>query len=216
MSVVFVDLEMKPVSKEWPKEKKLYSMETLQFGAVKLTGAEETDSFCRIVKPAFGPVPPRYEELTGITDAAAQAADPYETVLADFIAWCSDAEAVYAWSTSDMAQLRRDAGLHPEAPSLEPLVKVWGDYQKIFTGKLGLHRELSLKQALEIVDLPFEGHMHDALWDSRNTAALYRLTLDNEAWKKATAHLKKTVNNDQPVTFSLASLFAGLDLGKGE
>ncbi|MDO4494142.1 MAG: 3'-5' exonuclease [Clostridia bacterium] len=214
MSVVFVDLEMKPIAKEWPKEKKLYSMETLQFGAVKLEGGTETDTFCRVVRPAFGPVPPRYEALTGITNAVAEAADPYAEVLADFIAWCADAEAVYAWSTSDMAQLRRDAGLHPEAPALDPLVKVWGDYQKIFTSKLGLHRELSLKQALEIVDLPFEGHMHDALWDSRNTAALYRLSLDEARWKQATAHLKKTVNNDAPVTFSLASLFAGLDLGE--
>ena len=211
MSIVFVDLEMKPVSKEFPEQRALSSMETIEFGAVKLQGAEETDAFCRLVKPAYGPIPPRYEALTGITNEAVDDAEPFTEVFTAFFEWCGDADTIYAWSTSDLAQLRRDAALHPEAPSLEPLALKWQDYQRIFTEKLGLHRELSLKQAAEIVDLDMEGQLHDALWDARNTAALYRLTLDPVRWKEIAGRFKRTVNNDAPVTYSLASLFAGWD-----
>lgn len=209
MSVVFVDLEMKPVSNDLPEKRAIAPMETIEFGAVKLNGTDETDAFCRLVKPVFGPIPPRYEALTGITNEAVENAEPYAAVFSAFIEWCTDAETIYAWSPSDLTQLRRDAALHPEAPSPAPLAERWDDYQRIFTEKLGLHRELSLKQAAEIVGLNMEGQLHDALWDARNTAALYRLAADPVRWKEKTGGLKKTVNNDKPVTYSLADLFAG-------
>lgn len=212
MEVIFVDLEMKPISKDWPELKKLYGMETIQFGAVRLNGLTETGSFCRLVRPDYGPVPPRYEELTGITNDAVNSAESFETVFTAFSKWCTGAECIYAWSGSDIEQLRKEHRMKSVILPLSPLENIWADYQKIFTKKLGLHRELSLKQAIDIANISFEGHMHDALWDARNTAELYRIAEDPNRWHEVTAPLSKNVNRDEPVTYSLAGLFAGIKL----
>ena len=209
MIVIFIDLEMKPISNSLPELKKLYGMEAIEFGAVRLEGTMETDSFCRLVKPDYGPIPPRYEKLTGITNASVESADGFETVFNDFCEWCKDAERIYAWSGSDLEHLRKEHELKKVALPLDILESRWDDYQKIFTRKLGLHRELSLKQAVDIANLSFEGRMHDALWDARNTAELYRIAEDPDRWHEVTAPLK-TVNCEEPVTYSLAGLFAGL------
>lgn len=206
---VFVDLEMKPVSKLFPAQKRICRQETIEFGAVKLNGAlEETAEFRMLVKPVFGEIPPRYEQLTGITNEAVQSAPSFEEALAAFESWCSDAESVYAWSPSDLEQLQGEKRMKKLTYSLEALEKRWVDFQRIFTEAVGLHRELSLEQAVNIADISFTGKMHDALWDARNTAELFRIYSDKERFEKVLTPLKKQVNNEEPATFSLAAALA--------
>ena len=205
MAWVFMDLEMKPVDKQFRRQWDLCRQEVIEFGAVKLgEDLREVDSFRVLVKPAYGEIPPRYARLTGITnDMVADAAD-FETVLKDFAAWCDDAETVYAWSGSDLDQLRGEVKMKGIDFPLEALAGKWADFQKIFTRAVGLKRELSLEQAVNIADINFEGHQHDALWDARNTAELYRIYRDERRFNAVIGPLREAVNPKKQTSFTLA------------
>ena len=205
MAWVFMDLEMKPVDKQFRRQRDICRQEVIEFGAVKLgEDMAETDSFRALVKPVYGEIPPRYANLTGITnDMVADAAD-FETVLRAFDAWCGDAETVYAWSGSDLDQLRGEVKMKSIDFPLDRLAGKWADFQKIFTRAVGLKRELSLEQAVNIADISFEGHQHDALWDARNTAELFRIYRDEGRFNAVIGPLREAVNPSKPASFTLA------------
>ena len=205
MAWVFMDLEMKPVDKAFRHQRDICRQEVIEFGAVKLgEDLMEADSFRRLVKPQFGPIPPRYEQLTGISNADVADAADFETVLAAFAAWCADAETVYAWSGSDLDQLRGEVRMKDIAFPLEELAGKWADFQKIFTRAVGLKRELSLEQAVNIANISFEGHQHDALWDARNTAELFRIYKSEERFAAVIEPLRAAVNPQKQTSFTLA------------
>ena len=205
MAWVFMDLEMKPVDKQFRRQRDICRQEVIEFGAVKLgEDMTETDSFRALVKPVYGEIPPRYANLTGITnDMVADAAD-FETVLRAFDAWCGDAETVYAWSGSDLDQLRGEVRMKDIGFPLDRLAGKWADFQKIFTRAVGLKRELSLEQAVNIADISFEGHQHDALWDARNTAELFRIYRDEGRFNAVIGPLREAVNPKKQTSFTLA------------
>ena len=205
MAWVFMDLEMKPVDKQFRRQWDLCRQEVIEFGAVKLgEDLTEVDSFRVLVKPAYGEIPPRYARLTGITNDMVADAAGFETVLEDFAAWCEDAETVYAWSGSDLDQLRGEVRMKELSFPLDRLADKWADFQKIFTRAVGLKRELSLEQAVNIADISFEGHQHDALWDARNTAELYRIYRDEARFNAVIGPLREAVNPKKQTSFTLA------------
>ena len=205
MAWVFMDLEMKPVDKQFRRQWDMCRQEVIEFGAVKLgEDLGEIDSFRKLVKPAFGEIPPRYERLTGISNDMVAESPAFETVLAQFAAWCADAETVYAWSGSDLDQLRGEVKMKGLAFPLDGLVGKWADFQKIFTRAVGLKRELSLEQAVNIADIDFTGHQHDALWDARNTAELFRIYRDEPRFNAVIGPLRAAVNPQKPASFTLA------------
>ena len=217
MAWVFMDLEMKPVDKQFRRERDICRQEVIEFGAVKLgEDMTETDSFRALVKPALGEIPPRYAQLTGITNDMVADAAAFETVLADFARWCGDAETVYAWSGSDLDQLRGEVKMKGIDFPLEALAGKWADFQKIFTRAVGLKRELSLEQAVNIANIDFAGHQHDALWDARNTAELYRIYKDEARFQAVIGPLREAVNPKKQTSFTLADALGdalkGLDL----
>ena len=205
MAWVFMDLEMKPVDKQFRRERDICRQEVIEFGAVKLgEDMTETDSFRALVKPALGEIPPRYAQLTGITNDMVAEAPDFETVLGQFAAWCEDAETVYAWSGSDLDQLRGEVKMKGIDFPLEALAGKWADFQKIFTRAVGLKRELSLEQAVNIANINFEGHQHDALWDARNTAELFRIYRDEGRFNAVIGPLREAVNPKKQTSFTLA------------
>ena len=217
MAWVFMDLEMKPVDKQFRRERDICRQEVIEFGAVKLgEDLSEIDSFRALVKPALGEIPPRYAQLTGITNDMVAEAPDFETVLGQFAAWCEDAETVYAWSGSDLDQLRGEVKMKGIDFPLEALAGKWADFQKIFTRAVGLKRELSLEQAVNIANINFEGHQHDALWDARNTAELYRIYRDEARFNAVIGPLREAVNPKKQTSFTLADALGdalkGLDL----
>ena len=217
MAWVFMDLEMKPVDKQFRRERDICRQEVIEFGAVKLgEDMTETDSFRALVKPALGEIPPRYAQLTGITNDMVAEAPNFETVLSRFAAWCEDAETVYAWSGSDLDQLRGEVKMKGIDFPLEALAGKWADFQKIFTRAVGLKRELSLEQAVNIANINFEGHQHDALWDARNTAELFRIYRDEGRFNAVIGPLREAVNPKKQTSFTLADALGdalkGLDL----
>ena len=217
MAWVCMDLEMKPVDKQFRRERDICRQEVIEFGAVKLgEDMTETDSFRALVKPALGEIPPRYAQLTGITNDMVAEAPDFETVLGQFAAWCEDAETVYAWSGSDLDQLRGEVKMKGIDFPLEALAGKWADFQKIFTRAVGLKRELSLEQAVNIANINFEGHQHDALWDARNTAELFRIYRDEGRFNAIIGPLREAVNPKKQTSFTLADALGdalkGLDL----
>ena len=217
MAWVFMDLEMKPVDKQFRRERDICRQEVIEFGAVKLgEDMTETDSFRALVKPALGEIPPRYAQLTGITNDMVAEAPNFETVLSRFAAWCEDAETVYAWSGSDLDQLRGEVKMKGIDFPLKALAGKWADFQKIFTRAVGLKRELSLEQAVNIANINFEGHQHDALWDARNTAELFRIYRDEGRFNAVIGPLREAVNPKKQTSFTLADALGdalkGLDL----
>lgn len=59
----------------------------------------------------------------------------------------------------------------------------WFDFQKEYTEKLGLEKIMSLEKALDYAGIDFEGHMHDALCDAKNTAELFAIVRNEERCK---------------------------------
>lgn len=205
MALVFMDLEMKPVDTAYRRERDICRQEVIQFGAVKLgEDLREIDCFRQAVRPAFGAIPPRYEQLTGITNESVAKAPDFASALLCFAQWCEQAERIYAWSANDWTQLKKEAKQKGLAFDFAPLAEKWMDFQRIFTDALGLSRELSLEQAVNIADLPFVGHQHDALWDARNTAELYRIYGNEAKFAAVLAPVRAQVNAPRVTSFSLA------------
>ena len=205
MAWVFMDLEMKPVERQYRHQWDICRQEVIEFGAVKLgEDLSEVDSFRQLVKPVYGLIPPRYEKLTGISNDMVAEAPDFETVLNRFAAWCADAETVFAWSGSDLDQLQGEVKMKQIGFPLASLSEKWADFQKIFTRAVGLKRELSLEQAVNIANINFEGHQHDALWDARNTAELFRIYRDEERFKAVIGPLRAAVNPQKQTSFTLA------------
>ncbi len=208
MKRIFVDLEMHPVTGDFPKEKAIFRFETMEIGAVMLDEKDaEISSFCEYVHPMFSDsVQARYTELTGITTQMLQDADPFPTVLERFLAWCGPDYMMYSWSKSDLAQIKgecRQKGI-PSSPELVYLFRNWSDFQKEFSKLIGFHHAVNLQDAVSLGGLEFDGRAHDGLVDARNTANLFRQTRDEKMFHK----LKSLISEkEEPLTFTMGEVF---------
>lgn len=214
MRVVFVDLEMTPISRERLTAKSVCRRETIQFGAVKLgDDGQECDSLTIMVKPDLATMTKHVTELTGITDEMLLTGIPFAEALARFRDFAADAAIIYAWSESDLKQIQIEYAAKDIPFSIEELEGKWRDFQREFTDRLGLMRELSLESAFNMVDITLGGRMHDALFDARNTALLYQKIDDpavRERIQTIHANVNRKVEKSERTTFSLADKFKGL------
>ena len=82
----------------------------------------------------------------------------------------------------------------------------WYDFQKEYGEKLGLERLVSLKDALMYAGIDAEGRQHDALYDARNTAVLFKTVRTPDLYKIT---LERVVNvlHAKPISTSLGDLF---------
>ncbi len=210
MKYIFVDLEMNPVSRRQREARKTCHNEVIEIGAVALDADfKEIDSFKLLVKPQFSQeVYRRYAILTGITTDMLVNAVHFPEALAAFLAWCGEDYTVYSWSDNDLSQLQGEAVLKkvPESPALTYLFSHWQDFQREFCHLLNLNRQLALEKALDSVGITFAGQAHDALWDARNTAELYRLSRDEALFKELVATVAQAKEAAQlaPATFALS------------
>lgn len=79
---------------------------------------------------------------------------------------------IYAWSTSDLCQLRKECGFKGiDSVFLDEMVQ-WHDFQEDFRQMLGEKSILSLSNAMRRAGLEPEGCLHDASWDAYNSARL--------------------------------------------
>ena len=186
MNYIVVDFEMNPVASEYREERKICRSEIIEIGAVIMDeGFMVLGEFKTLVKPQYNDVIyKKYETLTGIGTQMVHSAPTFSIAYEMFVNWCesygSDYE-IYAWSENDYNQLRTEMKLknYTKEEMMCPLVN-WFDFQKEYTEKLGLERIMSLEKALNCAGIEFEGHMHDALCDAKNTAELFAIDRNEE------------------------------------
>lgn len=114
---------------------------------------------------------------------------------------------VYAWSENDYNQLVAEMELkgYSNEEMKKPLTR-WYDFQKEYMNKLGLEKVLSLEKAVNYAGMEFQGKIHDALWDAKNTAELFAIVRDEEECNRV---LNSVIDAFQTkkVTSTLGELF---------
>ena len=213
MKYIVIDLEMNPLSKNFIEERKVCRNEVIQIGAVALDeNYQEIKSFKTFVKPQYNDgITRKIEKLTGITTSMVGEAPVFADAIRLFLDWCQslkDEIQFQQWSESDFYQIDRELCLKeiilPESDQM--ILQDWKDFQNEFGRKLGLADRLSLKNAIMYAGVDSVGRYHDALYDARNTAKLFRIIRDPEECKKA---LSLVINALNPVSknITLGELF---------
>lgn len=186
MNYIIVDFEMNPVAREYKEEQKICRSEIIEIGAVVMDERWLVlGEFKTLVKPQYNDsIYKKYETLTGINTQMVSGAPTFEVAYEMFVNWCEsygNEYEVYAWSENDYNQLTAEMKLKnfSKEEKMGPLKK-WFDFQKEYTEKLGLERIMSLEKALDYAGVAFEGHMHDALCDAKNTAELFAIVRNEE------------------------------------
>lgn len=186
MNYIVVDFEMNPVAGEYKAERQICRSEIIEIGAVIMDESFMVlGEFKTLVKPQYNDsIYKKYETLTGISTQMVYGAPTFATAYEMFVNWCGsygDDYEVYAWSENDYNQLTAEMKLkqYAKADKMRPLEK-WFDFQKEYTEKLGIERIMSLEKTLDYAGIEFEGHMHDALCDAKNTAELFAIVRNEE------------------------------------
>ena len=171
---IFIDLEMNTTD-TWLVRRKELKNEVIEIGAVRMDDAfHPLDRFRIFVRPQYnGVIERKIYKLTGISNGAVSDAVSLPEALDALEAWCgSDGCEIYAWSTSDLCQLRKECGFKGiDSVFLDEMVQ-WHDFQEDFRQMLGEKNILSLSNAMHRAGLEPEGSLHDASWDAYNSARL--------------------------------------------
>lgn len=212
MNYVIVDFEMNPVADEYTEERKRCRLEIIEIGAVIMDESFMVlGEFKTLVKPQYNDsIYKKYEKLTGITTDMVCGAPTFTTAYEMFVNWCESYEneyEVYAWSENDYIQLTAEMKLkkYDKADKMRPLEK-WFDFQKEYTKKLGLEKIVSLEKALNYAGIEFEGQMHDALCDAKNTAKLFAVVRNEESFKVVLRAVRELLK-PQKMTSMLGDMF---------
>lgn len=216
MKLIFVDFEMNPISKERRQIRKICPGEIIEIGAVKLDEqAQEISSFKEYVLPKYATeMDETCQELTGITMDMLRQADTFVPAFRRFLDWCNETGEndyeMYAWSENDWRQLHNEMRLkkiNTQSDRVAWMMGHWQNFQQIYCNLLGLDNVISLDKAIETTGEPFDGQMHDALWDARNTAKLYMLSKKKEEFRKVMDSIIEVTASAEPLTFSMAEAF---------
>ncbi|MCR5006692.1 MAG: PolC-type DNA polymerase III [Clostridiales bacterium] len=138
----------------------------IEIGAVRVENGLITDRFSRFINPGI-PIPEQITELTSITDADVQDADPIEIVLRDFLAWVGDSVLVAHNAMFDTGFVkiwaeRIGMGAVPNT-IMDTLVLARGMYtlRRYTLDSVAKHLEVSLE------------HHHRAVDDAEATAEIF-------------------------------------------
>lgn len=213
MNKVFVDFEMQPIEHIHTEERKIVFHEIIQIGAVMLDeNDEEIETFNEIVRPVFTieGVHSYLRDLTGIRYSMIRSADGFETVFNRFLKWCGSHGdyTVYAWSGSDLKQLKGELKLKNVdiTKDITYMLTNWIDLQAEFDEIIGSKKLIGLSKALQMSGVDFKGKKHNALYDSRNTAEVYRAMQDKDALIKSVRYTEEMCNHDEPLG-TIGSMF---------
>ncbi len=184
MKYVIVDFEMNPIAEEYRMAGQGRRMEIIEIGAVIMDEhLSIVGEFKTLVKPQYNQeIFKRYETLTGISTEMVSGAPEFAEAYGMFADWCmsyGDDVEIYAWSDTDYHQIVAEMKMkNYDHKEKKKLLEHWYDFQKEYTRKLGLERIISLEKALDYAGVNFQGRIHDALCDARNTAELFAITRD--------------------------------------
>lgn len=219
MKYVFVDFEMNAIRSKFKEARAICRSEIIEIGAVMLNDTyEEMAEFRQYVKPEYNEISKKYEDLTGVTNEKVKDAPNFFVAMEQFRDWCIEISAgdvfcVYAWSDTDLRQIQKEMQLKQIDP--EPfaiLTNDWFDFQKQFCDILGLERRISLEVAVGSISKKFEGTMHDALWDARNTATIFTLSKNEAEFERTMRPIIDMLKPSGPMTYKMGDLFKDFKL----
>lgn len=219
MKYVFVDFEMNAIRSKFKEARAVCRSEIIEIGAVMLNDTyEEIAEFRQYVKPEYNEISKKYEDLTGVTNDKVKDAPAFFPAMVQFRDWCiaassGDSFCIYAWSDTDLRQIQREMQLKKvDSDQFSILTKEWVDFQKQFCDILGLEHRISLEVAVGSISKKFEGTMHDALWDARNTAVIFALSKNEDEFERTMRPIIDMIRPSGPMTFTMGDLFKGFDL----
>lgn len=214
MKYIFVDFEMNQIDNSHQDVLKICKNEIIEIGAVKIDDTyQELDSFKTYVRPVITPVTDRITKLTGITNEMVDAAPEFAEAANKFIEWCLDADVIYAWSENDLRQFNKERELKEyDNPAVKKVIGRWKDFQKEFAKMLGTKRRIALSDAVFYLGEDFQGEEHDALWDARNTAAVFILSKDKEKFERIMAPIMNAYKPKQNMTYTIGDLFKDIHI----
>lgn len=126
-------------------------------------------------------------------------APTFSVAFKQFADWClniKDDVMIYAWSNTDHSQVMKEIQLKQYKLSEEEhklMEHGWTDFQNEFDIHLGFERQISLKLALDMTGIDFNGRQHDALDDARNTAKLLRVFKDEELFDQTLRKIEEVM-----------------------
>lgn len=200
MKHIVVDLEMNNIRRR-SEARKICTNEIIEIGASMLDeNLWEIGKFQIYVKPEYNDViVPKISKLTGITNEMVANAPTFSVAFKQFTDWClniKDDVMIYAWSNTDHSQVMKEIQLKQYKLSEEEhklMEHGWTDFQNEFDIHLGFERQISLKLALDMAGIDFNGRQHDALDDARNTAKLLRVFKDEELFDQTLRKIKEVM-----------------------
>ena len=207
---IFVDYEMNEIDKSYKEQRCICKREIIEIGAVKLDDSgQEIGEFTQYVKPEFGKITDYYANLTGITNEKVADAPHFLEAMGRFYDWIGKEDyTIYSWSNSDSIQISKEAALKQEKDErLTQMLEHWVDYQVVFGRLLGIEKKVGLMDAVHAIGEQFEGNQHDALWDARNTAEIYRISLDQERFNALMKPLTELFQPQKQMGTTLGELF---------
>ena len=200
MKHIVVDLEMNNIRRR-SEARKICTNEIIEIGASMLDeNLWEIGKFQIYVKPEYNDViVPKISKLTGITNEMVANAPTFSVSFKQFTDWClniKDDVMIYAWSNTDHSQVMKEIQLKQYKLSEEEhklMEHGWTDFQNEFDIHLGFERQISLKLALDMAGIDFNGRQHDALDDARNTAKLLRVFKDEELFDQTLRKIEEVM-----------------------
>ncbi|WP_288448746.1 exonuclease domain-containing protein [uncultured Pseudomonas sp.] len=172
-----LDLEATTDEGGWPLE----LMEIIEIGAVMVDAeGQELGRYQSFVQPRRLPLlTPFCRDLTHISQADVDGAEPLESTWPAFEAWLGAYETTLAgwcsWGDFDRRLLERAWREHDLHTHLARVPH--RNLKQAFAKARGLARPLGLTAALESAGLAFTGMLHRAETDARNTAKLLPASL---------------------------------------
>lgn len=154
--------------------------EIIEIGAVRMDiGGEYLGEFRQFVKPVLNPLlSPFCKSLTGITQEQVNAAQTYKYVIRDFIDWGrveDEHTFLISWGENDKLYLHNDCKLHK-------IDSIWLknhiDLKKHFRHLKRLNNYVSLKRAIQLEGMEFEGDRHRAFDDAYNLSRVFGKHID--------------------------------------
>ena len=213
MKYIFVDFEMATIGKDFMEKRKIWHQEIIEIGAVMLDESfSEIGSFKRYVKPEYARhITTAVYNLTGIDDYYLHGCKGIQDELDAFSEWChsfGDEVCIYAWSESDLIQIQKEYLLKELTPSvnLERIISSWNDLQALYDKAVEAQRPTALHRALASIGVDFNGKMHDALDDARNTAKIFVEMSNPEEFQKTVNYIHEYTERESN-SVTLGDLF---------
>ena len=151
--------------------------EIIQIGAIKFNKDLKTIStFNSLIKPNIHlKLHPYVENLTKINIESLNNSENFKSVYRDFINFIGKEENILVvWGNSDIKELIKNIEFYNlEASKIsKKYIDIQNYTSKLF--KLPKGQKISLKNAVEALNIPIEGDFHDAFFDAHYTAEIFK------------------------------------------